>query len=81
MPTDGSGGYSVREIVRRTGIQWPIIRDTPGSGLARRWGKVTTPEAYLIDKQGFIRYHEWTNPVSPAMEEKVREMLNPKEQL
>ena len=55
VPTDGSGGYSVRSIVRQTGITWPIIRDTRGDRLAHRWCQQTFPEAYVIDAQGVIR--------------------------
>ena len=81
VPTEASGGYGVRQIVRETGITWPIIRDPLGRPIANQWCQETFPEAYIIDKQGFLRYHEWSKAVSPALQEQVRDMLFPKEQL
>ncbi len=76
VPTDGSGGYSVRDIVRKCGITWPIIRDTRGDRLARRWSQQTSPEAYVIDGRGVIRFHEvGPDSVSARLTGKVKELL------
>jgi AhpC/TSA family len=76
VPTDGDGGYSVRDIVRETGITWPIIRDTRGDRLAHRWCQQTFPEAYVIDAKGVIRFHEaGRDSVSGTLVNKVKELL------
>jgi beta-lactamase regulating signal transducer with metallopeptidase domain len=76
VPTDGSGGYSVRDIVRQCGITWPIIRDTRGDRLAQRWCQQTFHEAYVIDARGVIRFHEvGPDSVSSSLTHKVEELL------
>jgi hypothetical protein len=78
VPTDGNGGYSVRDIVRQCGITWPIIRDTRGDRLAHRWSQQTFPEAYVIDGRGVIRFHEaGPDSVSASLTRKVDELLKP----
>ncbi len=77
VPTDGDGGFSVRDIVRKTGINWPIIRDGRGDRLAHRWCQQTFPEAYIIDSQGLIRFHEaGRDSVSGVLVGKIKELLN-----
>ena len=76
VPSDGDGGYSVRAIVRETGITWPTIRDPRGGPIAHRWCQQTLPEAYVIDPQGRLRFHEAGNDaVSPALVEQVKQLL------
>ncbi len=76
VPTDGSGGYSVRDIVREMGINWPIVRDTRGDRLAHRWCQETFPEAYVIDARGVIRFHEsGRESVSAGLGNTVKELL------
>ena len=58
IPTDASGGYSVRDIVRECKITWPIVRDTHGDALSRHWCQQTTPESYVIDEKGTLVHHE-----------------------
>lgn len=53
----GSGGYSVRSIIEDSKITWPIIRDSSEDDIAERWCQYTSPEIYLIDRQGIIRDH------------------------
>jgi hypothetical protein len=76
VPTDGDGGYSVRSIVRETGITCPIIRDTRGDRLAHRWCQQTFPEACVLDARGVIRFHEsGQDSVSGVLVSKVKELL------
>jgi len=46
----------VREHAKRVGFAFPVYKD-PDNTLADRFNAQVTPESYLIDGQGIIRYH------------------------
>jgi thiol-disulfide isomerase/thioredoxin len=46
----------VRDHARRVGFVFPVYKDA-NSVLANRFDAQVTPESYLIDSQGTIRYH------------------------
>src|SRR5262249_24101629 len=60
ISSEGSGGYSVRQIVEAGQITWPIMRDSEAMDLARHWCQETFPECYVIDQQGIIRGHAFS---------------------
>jgi len=41
---------------RDFGLKFPVVRDRHGS-IARKLGATVTPEAFVIDEQGHVRYH------------------------
>jgi mono/diheme cytochrome c family protein len=41
---------------RNFGLKFPVVRDRHGS-LARKLGATVTPEAFVIDARGHVRYH------------------------
>ena len=76
VPSDGSGGYSVRSIVRDMGITWPIIRDMRGSRLASRWCEGMSAEVYIIDPQGLIRSHQGSrHSMEVSLSEAIKKLL------
>ncbi|MGI8991206.1 MAG: redoxin domain-containing protein [Bryobacteraceae bacterium] len=46
----------VLEHAKRVGFSFPVYRD-PGNAAADRFGAQATPETYVIDRSGAIRYH------------------------
>jgi len=46
----------VAEHARRAGFPFPVYRD-PGNKVADRFGSQSTPETYLVDGAGKVRYH------------------------
>lgn len=47
---------AIRDHSREFGLRFPVARDRRGS-LAKDLGASVTPEAFLIDEQGRVRYH------------------------
>jgi thiol-disulfide isomerase/thioredoxin len=46
----------VREHARRVGFAFPVYKD-PDNVVADRFGAEVTPESYVIDSSGILRYH------------------------
>ncbi|HBE68683.1 MAG TPA: alkyl hydroperoxide reductase [Planctomycetaceae bacterium] len=46
----------IREYRKALGIEFPIVHDSDGS-VADKYGATRTPEAYLVDATGILRYH------------------------
>ncbi|MCA9430054.1 MAG: exo-alpha-sialidase, partial [Candidatus Omnitrophica bacterium] len=49
-------GKELRAFAQRRGVRFPIYRDPEGE-IAKRFGAALTPEAFLLDGNGNIRYH------------------------
>lgn len=72
----GDGGWSVRSIVERGKIDWPIIRDTAEDDITQRWCQQTSPEIYIVDRQGIIRHLHLGNYISAeVLESQIQELL------
>ncbi|QEH36457.1 hypothetical protein OJF2_50210 [Aquisphaera giovannonii] len=50
------GDKDILEHARDFGLKFPVLRDPRGS-LARKVGATVTPEAFVIDDAGKVRYH------------------------
>jgi alkyl hydroperoxide reductase subunit AhpC len=46
----------VRDHAKRVGFPFPVYKD-PGNVVADRFDAQVTPESYVIDSSGIIRYH------------------------
>jgi thiol-disulfide isomerase/thioredoxin len=46
----------IMDHAKQVGFSFPVYRD-PGNVVADRFGAQVTPEAYVIDKTGTLRYH------------------------
>jgi peroxiredoxin len=46
----------VREHAKRVGFSFPVYKD-PGNVVADRFDAQVTPESYVIDSSGILRYH------------------------
>ena len=61
------GPARIETFVRRTGIAFPIVRDTDGAA-ARAWNARVFPSSFLVDRSGRVRYAlvgeaDWTSPI------------------
>jgi len=73
------GPARIESFVRRTGIDFPIVRDTDGAA-ARAWNARVFPSSFLVDRSGRIRYAlvgeaDWT---SPKLLSTIDELLEPR---
>lgn len=46
----------IAAFARSHGVTFPILKD-PGNAIADRFGAVRTPEAFVLDAEGIVRYH------------------------
>ncbi len=70
------GAARIEPFVQKTGIRFPIVRDTDGA-VAKAWGVGVYPTSYIVDRAGAIRYvlvgeSEWT---TPAILSRIRPLL------
>jgi peroxiredoxin len=56
------------------GFQFPILKD-PGNVIADRFGAQVTPEAYILDGKGVLRYHGYIDDDQHQKKEKRSEDL------
>lgn len=68
----------INAFVQKTGVTFPIVRDTDGA-IARAWSARVFPSSYILDRAGQIRYllvgeADWT---SPAIVSTIRSLLRP----
>ncbi len=50
-------GGRLRDFVREQGIDYPVILDS-GRSIFKKYESTRTPETYIIDREGFIRFRE-----------------------
>jgi thiol-disulfide isomerase/thioredoxin len=60
------GPARIKAFVDRSGITFPIVRDTDGA-VAAAWGARIFPASYLVDKAGAVKHvliggADWTSP-------------------
>lgn len=70
------GAARIDPFVQKTGIRFPIVRDTDGA-VAKAWGVGVYPTSFIVDREGLIRYmlvgeSEWT---TPAVLSRIRPLL------
>ena len=49
------GPARIKEFVEKTGITFPLVRDTDGA-VAKAWGARIFPASYVVDRAGRIKY-------------------------
>lgn len=47
---------SAREYARRQGMDYPVLPDTPGYSVSKRYDPPATPTLFLIDSDGRVAY-------------------------
>lgn len=70
------GPARINAFVERSGVRFPIVRDTDGA-VAKAWSARVFPSSYVVDRNGHIRYAlngeaDWT---SPALVSTIRPLL------
>lgn len=67
--------YSAYNKARSAGITWKVIAD-PGGVLCARWRQITSPEVYVIDAHGVLRFHgmcgEYSEDFTPLVEKLLK---------
>ncbi len=67
--------YSAYNKTQGAGITWKVIAD-PDGNLCFRWCQETSPEVYVIDADGLLRYHgtcgEYSEDFTPLVEELLK---------
>ena len=68
-----------REMARESGYVFPVIRDD-GARIANLLGAKSTPEAFLVDGEGQLRYHGWVRSklLSPDLQRALDAVLEDK---
>lgn len=66
----------VKEHLQERGFDFPMVKDDD-QAIADRLGATRTPEAYLIDAEGRLRYHGWvlSKQESPDLERAIEAVL------
>jgi cytochrome c biogenesis protein CcmG/thiol:disulfide interchange protein DsbE len=70
------GPARIKSFIDRTGISFPIVRDTDGA-VAKAWGARIFPASYVVDRTGDVRHvligaADWT---SPGLVSTIRKLL------
>lgn len=60
------GPARIKAFVERSGITFPIVRDTDGA-VAKAWGARIFPASYVVDRAGNVKHvliggADWTSP-------------------
>jgi thiol-disulfide isomerase/thioredoxin len=72
------GPTRIDAFVRKTGISFPVVRDTDGA-VVRAWNARVFPSSFVVDREGRVRYvmvgeGDWT---SPTLVSTIRSLLGP----
>lgn len=72
------GPARIEAFARKTGVRFPIVRDTDGA-VTRAWNAPVFPSSFVVDRDGGIRYvllgeAEWT---SASLVSTIRALLGP----
>ena len=49
--------YYAENTARDSGITWRVFRDPTPQRIQRFWCQKTSPEVYVLDREGIIRFH------------------------